>query len=448
MKFYSLTFSLLLTTGLLLCSQSFGEVDTTKFFLKGRTTRETPLYTIWEPIEFVLEMDFAGQTPTEAYTIEWTCTGDDGRERKGTAPADAPVHIQTVLDRPGFVRIRAQLLDSSGQVVRKPGLQGEFAQVFFDGGAGVDIEQIHGIPAPPDLEAFWARQKAKLEEIPLEVNYRTEVPSETEGVKIYVVSIACPGPAPVTGFLSIPEDAAAGSLPVQVQFQGYSEARQQMMKTGPTDKIVLQINAHGYDLVKAYEPETGEEYQRQFMAATRSNGFTYAFDPWQNSNPEKAYFNGMALRVMRALQFVKSLPEWNGRELEVRGGSQGGLQTIWAAALDHDVTLAVADKPWCCNLAGKSCGRISYGWGIPYVKELNYYDPVHLASWVPATCTLKIHNAGLGDYVCPPSGVAAFYNNLRCPKEIVWVQGTTHGFWPPYTCQRFTLAAPAQTTLE
>ena len=178
------------------------------------------------------------------------------------------------------------------------------------------------------------------------------------------------------------------------------------------------------------------------MAALKSNGYSYAFDPAQNQNPETAYFNGMALRVLRALQFVKSLPEWDGKTLEARGGSQGGLQTIWAAALDHDVTSAFTEVPWCCNLAGKSCGRMAPSWGIPYVKELNYYDPIHLAKRIPKSCSVNVVRAGLGDYTCPPSGIAAFYNNLECPKEIKWVQGSTHGFVPTYDCQRVTFSAP------
>jgi len=41
-----------------------------------------------------------------------------------------------------------------------------------------------------------------------------------------------------------------------------------------------------------------------------------------------------------------------------------------------------------------------------------------------------ISRAGLGDYVCPPSGLAILYNNIKSPKNIVWVQGSTHGFVP------------------
>ena len=418
------------------------ELDVDRLTLKGYTTKEVPFYTIYEPIEFVLEMDFGGQELEGNYTLDWSCSGDDGVTQKGQSAATEPVHIQTVLDRPGFVHVHALLRDPDGKAVVNAKGVGEAGKVTFDGGAGVDVEQIHGIPEPPDFDGFWKRQLAKLDEVPLAVNYMTEVPSPMEGVKVYAVSVACPGPAPVTGYLAIPEGAAEHSLLAIVRFQGYSTNLQQVSRWLSKSAVIFEINAHGYDLLKAHDPETGKQYHQDYVAALKSNGYSYAFDPAQNQNPETAYFNGMALRVLRALQFVKSLREWDGKTLEARGGSQGGLQTIWAAALDHDVTSAFPEVPWCCNLAGKSCGRMAPSWGIPYVKELNYYDPIHLAKRIPKSCSVNVVRAGLGDYTCPPSGIAAFYNNLECPKEIKWVQGSTHGFVPTYDCQRVTFSAP------
>ena len=418
------------------------ELDVDKLVFKGYTTKEEPFYTIYEPIEFVLEMDFGGQELEGSYTLDWNCLGDDGVTQNGQSPATGPVHIHTVLDRPGFVHVHALLRGPDGKAVVNAKGVSEAGKVTFDGGAGVDVDQIRGIPEPPDFDAFWARQLAKLEEIPLAVNYMTEVSSPMEGVKVYAVSVACPGPAPVTGYLAVPEGAAEHSLPAIVRFQGYSTNLQEVSRWLSKSAVIFDINAHGYDLLKAHDPETGKQYHQDYVSALKSNGYNYAFDPAQNQNPETAYFNGMALRVLRALQFVKSLPEWDGKTLEARGGSQGGLQTVWAAALDHDVTSAFPEVPWCCNLAGKSCGRMGPSWGIPYVKELNYYDLVHMARRIPKTCVVKIPRAGLGDYTCPPSGIAAFYNNLDCPKEINWVQGSTHGFVPTYDCQRVTFSGP------
>ena len=54
-----------------------------------------------------------------------------------------------------------------------------------------------------------------------------------------------------------------------------------------------------------------------------------------------------------------------------------------------------------------------------------------MAKRVPKGCKVTV-SAGIGDYTCPPTGVAAFYNNLACEnKKITWTQGATHGYMPP-----------------
>jgi cephalosporin-C deacetylase-like acetyl esterase len=191
--------------------------------------------------------------------------------------------------------------------------------------------------------------------------------------------------------------------------------------------ITFDVNAHGYELGR------DQEYYNEFF----SDKPRYAFDIEENKNPETAYFMGMAYRVMRALEYVKSLPEWNGKDLVVTGGSQGGLQTVWAAALDHDVTRAEASIPWCCDFAGpEKFGRIN-GWRPKYVRGLDYFDCINMAKRIPETCYFKVPRAGLGDYTCPPSGIAILFNNVKGPKEIKWVQGSTHGYTPPQPNQEW-----------
>lgn len=34
-------------------------------------------------------------------------------------------------------------------------------------------------------------------------------------------------------------------------------------------------------------------------------------------------------------------------------------------------------------------------------------------------------------YVCPPSGLAILWNNIKSNKDIRWVQGSQHGYIPP-----------------
>ncbi len=398
------------------------KLDHQKITARGET--EKAFFAPGETMKFTFNINFGGQAaPEKPYTLKWTRTGDDGKKANGNEPvvSGKPIVVTTSMDQPGFVRIQAELLDHKGKVLKKKNGQGKMEDINFDGGAGVEIEKLQAIAEEPaDFDAFWEKQKAKLAAVPLKFKM-DKVSKPDAKVEVYAVSIDCPGPRPVTGYLTIPAGAKDKSLPAFANYHGYGTSVQQAPTNGPDNRINFSVNAHGYDLGK------DAAYYKDFFEKIKSNGQGYAFDPKQNSDPETAYFNGMALRVMRSLQFLKALPQWNGKGLTVSGGSQGGLQTIWAAALDPDVTNADSGITWCCDFAGTTKGRLA-GWRPNYVPALNYYDCVFHAKRIK--CPVVISRAGLGDYVCPPSGLAVLYNNIKSPKKIIWFQGSTHGFVP------------------
>jgi cephalosporin-C deacetylase-like acetyl esterase len=399
------------------------KLDAQKISFRGET--EKAFFAPGETMKFTFDVNYGDQpAPEKPYTLKWTRTGDDGKKANGNEAVvpGQPIVVTTSMDQPGFVRIQAVLVDNKGRMVKKKNNQGKLANIDFDGGAGVEIEKLQAVAdEPADFDAFWDKQKAKLVAVPLK--FKMEKVSKPDAkVEVYSVSVDCAGPRPVTGYLTIPAGAKDKSLPASVSYHGYGTNVQKAPASGPGNRINFNVNAHGYDLGQ------DDAYYKDFFAKIKSNGQIYAFDPKQNSDPETAYFNGMALRVMRSLQFVKSLPQWNGKDLTVSGGSQGGLQTIWAAALDPDVTSANSSITWCCDFAGTTKGRLG-GWRPSYVPALNYYDSVFHAKRIK--CPIMIPRAGLGDYVCPPSGLAVLYNNIKSPKKIVWVQGSTHGFVPP-----------------
>jgi cephalosporin-C deacetylase len=410
-------------------------LDGARASLTGTLDRPQALFAPNEEMVFILSADFQGQQPTKDYFISWERSGDDGVKESGKALVGAePLLVKTSLDRPGFVRIQAYLVDKRGKRVTKTIMRnGKEVQenLFFDGGAGVEIDKLQGVPEPEDFDAFWAKQKTRLAAVPVNARLQEQV-SKDPKVKIYAVSIDCAGPRPVTGYLTVPSEAGEKSLPARASFHGYGTSVQRAPGGGSADYIHLNINAHGYDLGQ------DDAYYKDFFESIKSNSHSYAFDPAQNADPETAYFNGMVLRVLRALEYLKSRPEWNGKELTVSGGSQGGLQSVWAAGLDSQVTKSSPGVPWCCDLGGITLGRVAAGWRLAYTEALNYYDPINHAKRIPGSCYVDINRAGLGDYVCPPSGVAVLYNNIRAPKRINWVQGSTHGYVPP-NAQSFVL---------
>ncbi len=439
---------------LALASAAFaGELD--NGFLKGVTDKEKPFYAPGETMTFTLRLEGIKAFPPGEWFIKWERAGDDGKRDGGKVPASLtePLVIKTSIDQPGFVRILAMLVDGQGNVYRKnipanaltpdgtrPMNHAERhdKRIFFDGGAGVQPEKLRGEPEPKDFDAFWARQRAKLAKVPVRAD-RKRLTDSNQGY-VYAVQIDCAGPRPVTGYLTMPKGVDEGKkYPCRLETHGYSY-RPPHNPSGwiRPDEIVLNINAHGMKL-----PAFGadEAYYKELGEAIKSNGRQYAFDPVQNSDPEQAYFNGMVLRVMRGLQYLKTLPEWNGKDLYASGGSQGGLQTIWAAGCGEGVTKAESGITWCCDMARNSLRLerkfASDGWYIPWVPALGYYDPVNFAKRIPKTCLTIITRAGLGDYCCPPRGLAILYNNIPGPKKIWWVQGSTHGYVPPSPNQNF-----------
>jgi len=394
--------------------------------LTGKTDKSPLAYQPGEKMVFTFTLDPGNETP-EKWKLHYLRRGDDDQTLEGTAPADKPFVLETALDRPGFVNVEVILKDENGKEVCNEKLRPDGTKlkrrIIFSAGAAVRPETLKDCGEPAGFDGFWAKQKARLAALPFAGKVGKKLVKETKNCYVYAVSIPAPGPRPATGYLTIPKNAKAKSLPVHLIFFGYGITPQRPPAEDPRNCIAFHVNAHGQKL------EQPKEYYKEFFRSIGGRG--YAYDHKQNQDPETSFFNGMALRDLRAAEYVKTLPEWNGRDLIVKGGSQGGLQSMWVAALDPDVTAAYASIIWCCDLAGaekaKRCNAVGR---VKYFPALEYYDPVFMAKRIKKA-KIVIPRAGLGDYTSPPSGIAVCYNNLATPdKTVKWYQGSTHGEIP------------------
>ena len=446
--------SAVVVLGIALAAFADGELD--EAVLHGETDKPRAIdYAPGEEMVFTLSLQGATSLPPDTYFISWVRSGDDGQTDRGRVPAslDKPLVVKTKLDSPGFVRLKAVVVDRNGREYRKkfrgdPNTpEGQKAlnsferrdkRVFFDGGAGVKVDELQSVPEPADFDEFWARRRARLAKVPVEADMK-ELVGYGKGYKVYAVTIKCAGPRPSTGYLSIPDEP--GKKRITVYFHGYGHSYPNKGHVispvlNRTEGMCFNFSPHGYELGR--EPE----YYDEFFRSICSGGCTFGFDDKQNADPETCYFSGYTYRIMRALEWLKTLPEWDGKTLAVRGGSMGGLQSVWAAGLDPDVTIAEPSIPWCCDIGGRdTLKRIIDPWYIHETPALRYYDPVNLAKRISKTCRVEIVRAGLGDYCCPPSGVAILFNNVPGPKKINWVQGSTHGYVPPEKHQAFSITA-------
>lgn len=373
-----------------------------------------------KPIVFAFELrDRQGKLRSDV-PVRLLLSSDDGKKQEiRRAPGEA-LRLQSSIVKPGFVRATAQAVDEGGNLL----LDERRRPVELHASAGTEFHRISpGVAEPEDFDRFWTKQKQFLASVPLNV-LKKELVSKKNGCSIYAVEIACAGRANVCGYLSIPENARPGTLEAKVIFDGYGVRD---FAARPEKRVLtFAVNAHGVPTGK-----TPEFYRALEKGKLRR----YGFDPKENSNPETCYFRDMILRAIRALDYVRTLPEWDGKHLSVSGGSQGGFQALSAAGLVPETTYCGAYVPWFCDVGGRSAGRVG-GWLPDYTPALRYFDPVFHAKRIRAETRIV---AGLGDPICPPSGILALYNNLPGTASLTLVQGGGHGSEPP-NAHRFTLS--------
>ena len=376
-------------------------------------TDQNPLtYKVGEPIKFNVSAILDGNKPVKGF-VKFKREGDDGVKDSGVIPlVDGKAVYETKLSAPGFVRLQFNLLNEKRRTLYSTD-GSEKISYKFDGSAGADVDKIPQMPEPEDFDAFWQKQKEKLASVPVKAEKVSinDAP-DNDDFDTYAVSVDCAGPCPVTGFLQIPKDAKPGSLPAYIHFDGYGLHIPKIRKPG-ANRITLRINAHGVPL------QQDKEFYANFFAPLKG----YALK--DGADPETCYFNGMVMRVLRSLQYVKTLPEWDGKNLVVIGNSQGGLQSLWAAGLDGDVSKCEVSAPWGCNIGAEKIGLMGRtNVHMDYYPARGYYDAVHHAKRIK--CPVNITRAGLGDFTCPPAGVISVYNNIKTPKSIIWYQNISH----------------------
>ena len=158
-------------------------------------------------------------------------------------------------------------------------------------------------------------------------------------------------------------------------------------------------------------------------------------------NRDNYYMKRVYLALVRAIDLLTSLPEWDGRNVAVQGGSQGGALALIAAALDKRVTLCVANHPALSDMGAYSeKGRTG---GYPHFNRMNgmltpeklnamaYYDVVNFARHI--TCPVRM-TWGYNDDTCPPTTSYAVWNTLTCEKEAQITPINEH--WTSETMER------------
>ena len=341
--------------------------------------------------------------------------------------AQGGTDFELKLDRPGQVLFRGDLYDETG-TNRLRGTFGEAkprALIAWAGALFSPEKLKPSRPRPADFDVYWDGEIARMNRlVPMSPGLTRVTPAKVKekGFVSFDVEIPC-WPRPACAAVVLPEKASAGSLPAVVEFQGHGGSRS--IRRSITNTLYMCVNAHGLG---------NDRPQEDWSAYFKGEGDDYQHRGWESR--ETCFFHGQILRAVRALQWLKTRPEWNGRDLAVVGGSMGGSQSIQAAALDKDVTMCAPRDPAMCDHAGMFADPphrsgwpwilanprhlpavLDYGPADPeLLKVSDYFDNVFFAARI--RCPFRL-SSGLSDDVCFSEGVMRAYNAVKGPKSFV-----------------------------
>jgi cephalosporin-C deacetylase-like acetyl esterase len=286
---------------------------------------------------------------------------------------------------------------------------------------------------PDDFEGFWDEGKAKATRCPLYFE-RVFVPEYSSAlVDCYLVKLQVYEKGQfVYGYLTMPKEV--GKYPVVFSPPGAGIKPMDPLKDifyAENGFIRFDMEIHGIrpDLDRA----TYDEVSRSFGQGNNSylvNGL---------GDRDAYYMKKVYLSFGRVVDYLTSLPEWDGQNVIAQGNSQGGALALVAAALDSRVTACAAAHPALSDMAGYKAGRAG---GYPHfftkfegmdtpekINTMAYYDVVNFARLIKVPVFMTW---GFNDNVCPPTTSYIVYNVLGGQKEALitpvnehWISTTT-----------------------
>lgn len=275
---------------------------------------------------------------------------------------------------------------------------------------------------PQDFRSFWQKNVEELKQVPM--SYTKELYKDycTDKIDCYLVKLQIDKMGhSMYGFLFYPKNAQPGKHPVVLcpPGAGIKTIKDPMRNKYYAENgfVRFEVEIHGLD--PRISSETFDEISRAFN--DRNGG--YLANGLENK--DIFYMKHVYVGLVRCIDFLTSLPEWDGKNVAVQGGSQGGALAIIAAGLDSRVTQCVANHPALSDMAGYAAKGGTGGYphfcrqpqilsNKDCLNTLAYFDVVNFARYVKAPTYLTW---GYNDVTCPPTTSYAVWNTLKCTKE-------------------------------
>ena len=305
--------------------------------------------------------------------------------------------IEAVLDEPCMVFVELRPEGAS------PAPGGPQRRPYASVGAAVAPDRLQpSVPRPADFDEFWAYKLKAMRAIPLDP-VLTPMASDVPGVEVSTVKVTALN-SHMQGYVVKPQ--REGKFPALVTYQGAGVSA--LRPDGAAARaaegwLVVDVDSHD----KVPNAPTGPASNYQTIG---------------NTDREQSYFLNMYLRDTRAIDYIASRPDWDGKTIVILGTSLGGQQGIVTAALNPDrITALLVNEPSGGDTNGELHGRSAAypNWPASDPKAMQaalYFDTINFASLIKAPTLISM---GFIDTVVPPAGVWIALNQIPAPKEVV-----------------------------
>ena len=319
--------------------------------------------------------------------------------KKGVTLKDGVTHLTGKLTRPGFYRLKV-----TAHVDGKD--YDGLCTAAFDPGKIVPATQ-----CPDDFDDFWNKALKQARQYDLDPHLTPLPDRSTKDVNVYEVSFVNDRPGGhIFGILCVP--VKPGKYPALLRVPG-----------------------------AGVRPYSGDVYTASRGAITPQHVYDEIFrggldNYWDTNldNPDKNYYKRVVVGAVRCVDYIASLPQWDGQHLGVTGSSQGGFLSLAVAALDKRVSFMGAVHDAMCDYESELKG-VAGGWPHYFyqvknpsearIKGARYYDGVNFARRVTCPCWFSF---GYNDEVVPPTSSYGTYNIVKAPKHLSVYQLTGH-YW-------------------
>lgn len=277
------------------------------------------------------------------------------------------------------------------------------------------------VSMPADFRQWWDGELRALDKIEPTATLKRIDARCTDKVDVYQVKIA--SLKPMYGILSMPK--TPGKHPAVLRVPGAGIHRiGGYLEPANDGFITLDLGIHSlpFDAEQEFYTALSEGALHDYMSIGIASRDTY-------------YYRKVYLGCVSAAKYLTTLPEYDGQNLFVVGGSQGGALSIVTAALFPKVKAIISFFPALCDQQAYLDGRAG-GWPHYFLfhkddasvkqaaETVRYFDVVNFARILTVPVYMSF---GYNDLTCAPTSTYACWNSLASSqKKLLVVPETGH----------------------